>query len=321
MTRRLLPLIALALVALACEETFSPKGPFTRQLVVYSVLTNQSDSQYVRVFTTYDPPSFDPYGQPTDTPVLGASVTMDVDGSTIGFREFALPRPDHSRFADSVHAYIAEPMALQRGKVYRLTVQTADLGTLQGETSVPQPGVLMVNNRYVLEAPGTYLEDLSVSAQLSSMAYGFLIRIFIDYEVFQGGVWTRYREEVPQRVSGDASSGTLQVEYPRLTRRQNDPRSTLPGGTTVFTGRAYRWLIGSISSRYALVPMRFQNAICILYQTDLPLYVYYSLANGFQDEFSIRTDAPDYSNLQGGFGVFGSLTSDTLFVPLPESVR
>jgi hypothetical protein len=58
------------------------------------------------------------------------------------------------------------------------------------------------------------------------------------------------------------------------------------------------------------------TATYILTQVEPNLYMYYNLANGFQDEFSIRTDQPDYSNIQGGFGVFGAMTVDTVRVDL-----
>jgi hypothetical protein len=49
-------------------------------------------------------------------------------------------------------------------------------------------------------------------------------------------------------------------------------------------------------------------------QVEENLYKYYNLANGFQDPYSIRTDQPDFSNIQGGLGIFGAMTLDSVRV-------
>jgi hypothetical protein len=54
----------------------------------------------------------------------------------------------------------------------------------------------------------------------------------------------------------------------------------------------------------------------VLTQVEDNLYKYYNIVNGFQDEFSIRTDLPDYTNIRGGVGLFGAMTEDSVVVDL-----
>lgn len=37
-----------------------------------------------------------------------------------------------------------------------------------------------------------------------------------------------------------------------------------------------------------------------------PFFDFHSITGGFNDEFSIRTDQPDYTNISGGFGLFAA---------------
>jgi hypothetical protein len=63
---------------------------------------------------------------------------------------------------------------------------------------------------------------------------------------------------------------------------------------------------------------RLTSATFILTQVEANLYNYYSLANGFLDPYSVREDQPDFSNIVGGFGVFGAIVEDSVVVDIPK---
>ena len=52
------------------------------------------------------------------------------------------------------------------------------------------------------------------------------------------------------------------------------------------------------------VAVRFVRTTVRVTQSGEPLFNYHSITGGFNDEFSIRTDHPDYANIAGGFGLF-----------------
>jgi hypothetical protein len=60
------------------------------------------------------------------------------------------------------------------------------------------------------------------------------------------------------------------------------------------------------------------NALAIVTQVDRNLYTYMKLANSFDDPYSTRTDAPDFSNIAGGVGVFGAMVEDSMWVDLTQ---
>jgi hypothetical protein len=72
--------------------------------------------------------------------------------------------------------------------------------------------------------------------------------------------------------------------------------------------------LNDIALMYAASNPVLKNAVLVLTQVDANLYNYYNVVNGFQDEFTIRTDQPDVSSIQGGVGMFGAMTVDTVRV-------
>jgi hypothetical protein len=296
-----------------CENSFDPRGPYQKRLVVYSILSNSSDSQYVRVFTTYNPSGFDPAEVTADTYVRKATVTLTDDSTTYRLRDTSITRADKSRYTDDIGAYIAYPWHMRLGKSYSLSV-ASDQGNASATVSVPDAGLLIPNNPFVLKAPDRYnSEDVTVTIKVSPLTRGYVVRLYLDYLVRVGTDWVHKREEVP--TSGLSGSGaTAQYNYPKLTRRTSDvsqPYITVHFPITVYTG-----FFTKIVDQYGTDGYKLLTATYILTQVEANLYKYYNLANGFQDEFSVRTDQPDYSNIQGGLGIFGAMTVDSIRVDL-----
>jgi hypothetical protein len=76
-----------------------------------------------------------------------------------------------------------------------------------------------------------------------------------------------------------------------------------------------RWLFESRGN-----DIKFSRAVFYLIQFDRPLWSYWNASNGFHDRYTIRVDDPDYTNITGGVGVFGSMRVDSLVWALPENM-
>jgi len=121
-----------------CDQSFNPKAPFEKQLVVFSILSNASDTQYVRVSTNYDVTGFDPSENQVDQSIVGAQVIVTGPSNSYRFEETLLPRSDTSRYKTPIHAYAVSPFRPEHGKTYNLAVTTGDLGTASGSVTIPE---------------------------------------------------------------------------------------------------------------------------------------------------------------------------------------
>jgi hypothetical protein len=299
------------LLLAGCDNAFDPKAPYTEQLVVYSILSTRSDTQYVRVYTTYNPSGFEPLENTLDTYVRNARVMItDASGAHL-LRDTTIARVDRSRYSDDIPAYVAYTMRIQKGGAYSLSV-VSDRGSASASLTVPGRGSIQPENPYVLLNPSLYPgDDIIATVHLSPLSRGYVARLFLDFDYIRDSVAAHARVEVPVSASEHAD-GSLTVTYPLLERR--DLSRPSPIETFILRQGAYQTFLGYLQRTYNSVTLT--RATFILIQVEENLYKYYNIANGFQDRYSIRTDLPDYSNIRGGLGVFGAMVEDSTVVNL-----
>ncbi len=295
-------LFSIAVILAACDTDFSPKGQYEQRLIVYSILSNRSDSQYVRIYTTYNLSGYDQGEQSSDTQVRGADVQLSDVLGNYELTETTIPRDDKSRYSSDIVAYMISPCRIQPGRQYSLAI-TSSAGNASATATVPTNGVIYFRNPSVLRNPDVFNEDIVASAQVSPLARGYLVRFFIDVDVYVGQELVRKRLEVP--------SGILQnqYQYPILNRRPPEPIQLF---NIYFSLDVYKMFRKALVKQYG--GFSLQGAMLVLTQVDKNLYNYYGVANGFQDPYSVREDLPDYTNIDGGFGVFGAMIEDTTMI-------
>lgn len=302
--------VIILLIVGGCDESFDPRGPYVKRLVVYGVVSSRSDSQYVRIYTTYNPAGFDPLENTSDTYVRNATVSMTDDSATYIFNETVILRDEKSRYSSDVVAYFAYPCPTRPGKAYSLAI-ASDQGNATAKVSVPGKGYVFNNTPYIFVRPKTSTEDIPVSIGLSPVTQAYLIRLYINFDVGDGPNLTHMRLEVPSAI--DSAGGSFQYAYryayPTLTRRPASSAVNL-----VFPRGAYLALYRNLENLYGV--FQLTSATFVLTQVESNLYNYYNLANGFRDPYSIREDQPDFSNIVGGFGVFGAMVEDSVVVDL-----
>jgi len=314
-------ILGLATTLLACNEPFDSKGAHEPQLVVYSVMTAQTDTQLVRVYSTYDPPSYDPLAVVTDNPVTDAQVTISRGGQTYMLRDTLITRIDKSRYTSDIRAFIANPLSVQPGSVYTLNINSPSRGTITASATIPDKALMNLVNPFAVDAPSLFTDqDLSLQVTLSRQTKGYLLRLYLAYEYTSGSITYTNWLEVPSAVR---TIGTETFEsYPRLVRRTSGSTASSAGRESAsIPNQAYRHAIDKIKAQYGGLNLKFLSAIFILTQVETNFYNYYNVANGFQDQFSIRTDEPDYSSIKGGVGVFGGMVHDTLVKSLPANIK
>ncbi len=309
--------ICFLFMCVGCEHAFTPKGPYSDKAVVYCVLSNRSDTQYVRVYTTYDPPQFDPLAHTTDNVVRGADVIITGGALPSRFQEKLVPRVDTSRYHDNIAMYASYPFHLEPATTYSLSVVSLETGSVTARVTVPRKGRIQILNAYVLNGGGTESENIVVYGWIRELTYGILMRLYLIYDVLEGNVWVQHQEEMPvSMVKYD--DGSEIVFYPELNRRQTSalvPDKEM-NEMVVFSRAAYFERLGAIYDRNPFGAVHVKRALVILTQAERNLYTYVKVVNGFQDAYSIRTDEPDYTNIVGGHGIFGAMVEDSLSVDL-----
>ena len=319
----------------SCDTSFDPSAAFKPRMVVYSVLRNDSDTQYVRIYSTYLPSDNDPTKNPGEIPVTDAVVNITgtnplYDARTLEFQRIDVKRLDQSRYTNDIAAYYCYPFRPIKGATYRLTAVSPTYGTATAETTVPGRVTITLVNPSVLENPFYTSVDFGIKVGLAPEAKAFVPHIYVDYLRPTGfGSYNPKRIEVPLiREPVDCFNDIFNEAYPLPTLRST------PAVAPVYTGGIpqyqaqeavpynrlpYQHKIYHLYDREGL-GILFRQAVTVVAQFDTSLWDYYSVANLFRDKFSVRTDEPDFTNISSGVGVFGSMSVDSLIWRLPEVI-
>ncbi len=156
-----------------------------------------------------------------------------------------------------------------------------------------------------LTDPRSTLDDISVTLGISPWAYGYLVRLIINFEVMVGQNWEPRKVEVPS--FGDSLMTPGAYGYPTLTIAPSGGSTS----TVVFSREAYLGILKQQIERPYGSSFRLTTATFVLTQVDQNLFNYYNTVNGYQDLYTIRLDQPDFTNINRGVGVFGAMFDDS----------
>jgi hypothetical protein len=297
MTRGLRTPVLFALLLAGCNQPFEPNGPVSGTLVVYCLLNPGTDTQYVRLSTTF--------GAAPPPEIRDASVTLAGGGTLVPFRDTTVLWPDAAGDIVPTNMYVASNAPVRGGLVYRLNVSTpSGLAASATITPLKQPSLAV--------RQGTTPGFFALTRDFKTLNGAAILHSYLDYYVLVNNGWVLRTEEIPSGRSTDASGNDLLL-YPSVA-----PVTTLAAGgsdvaidSTLFQITRSRVLARAVPAPVVYLDVRF-----VLTQIDDILYDYYYLSNGPVDNSSIRLDVPDFTNIQGGYGVFGSRAEVILFLPL-----
>ncbi|MCX6134334.1 MAG: DUF4249 family protein [Ignavibacteriales bacterium] len=303
----------------ACNQPFDPRGDLDKKLVVFSILSTDRDVQFARVERTYLPAGYDPGADTTDKTIRNAVVTIGQGGLTLRLRDTTLTRSDPNENDILLRAYVASSFKPNHGGSYILRVEADGFGPVSESVLVPMKPALDIDpiSQAVLDRPAKYEKDASImlSTTLGYGAYGYRIRLFVDYEVLKGTEWVEERVEIPTAFTLPNSEDYSYVNYPNFTRSSANNRASGNHKNNVYS----RTLIEVAYRKYGSTKIIFNRAVVQLLQADRNLYRYYLATHSYGDPHSIRLDEPIFSGVAGGVGVMGAYTLDSLVHILPEN--
>jgi hypothetical protein len=261
-----------------------------------------SDTQYVRLSTTF--------AAPPEPAIRNASVTLTASNGyyspyRFSFRDTTVLWRDSAGNPVPTNVYVAYNAPVQGNLAYQLQVSTpSGLSATSTITALPLPFFALKRNA----AQGFFV----LTRTFNSQAGAAILHFYLDYYVLVNNGWVLQTEEVPQTRSLDASGNDV-LGYPSIA-----PTATLAAGgnevaidSTLFQITRVR-----VFKKYAPAPVVYLDIRFVLTQVDDALYDYYYINNGPVDNSTIRLDVPEFTNIRGGLGVFGSRAEVVLFYPL-----
>lgn len=318
--------LLLTLLYSSCDNSINPQAPFQPQMVVFSVLSTQTDTQFVRIHKTYTT------ADNADRSTVEDAIVRITDGtSTFSFRDTVIIRYVDGRTTSKTHLFVAYPMSVEPQKTYLMTISSPAYGTAKASTTTPARGTISIGSVNVLDDPENHaFQDVRANFIISPQAKGYLFRFYLVFTA--ENPWEseveRSKEkyiEVPLRRSAlDRNLDLCDIFYPQFLSYRN-VKPQRPGQDPLELGLIYPF--PTYNETIALIRrynfnVRFKRAVFYLVQFDEAFTKYYLNANQFRDKLAVRLgEPPDYSNINGAVGLFGSIRVDSSVWRLPEFLK
>ncbi len=305
--------ITICCSIISCDDQVNPKTDFKEVYALNCVIKGDTSYQVVTISRSYDVNGYDPMTNTSDPFITGATVKVFYNDSVFVFRDTSVARTDDPRYTSPIHFYYNQklrpqetnPISIQAvlpdGKVLTANSQTYSLNLFyfnNGSSVIPAEGLF----NYGVQFNWNYLVETNVSDAI----FYYAPELTILYAKIVNGARVEMQKKVPMYYANDQ----LPL-YPPVQANINSIR---------FENDAIDKAMAEISQDDANKQNYIiEKATFRLFVLDKNLAVYYAAQKTFLDEFSIRFNQPDFTNINGGLGIFGTYNVKQLDLSIKDS--
>lgn len=293
-------LIIFAVFIAACNDNIEPFGESNEKYVLNCIIRSDTNYQVLTIAKSYPATSYNPYENTVDPSIKGAVIRLwEGNDKVTFFRDTTVAR-------DSATLY-KTPFSLY----YAYGIQPAQNTVLEIEAILPSGKKLTASGTTPLKPEFRKLGqggdgdsivpppvNTSVMARwgLTAAPRGtvYLPRVYIAYKVPENGVLVRKMKLVPKGYF--MYNG---VEYAEHFGLSNSPIAYIEMSTIT---RAMQEISAGDSDKGKYI---IYSLVVDVLSLDNNLSAYYNATNKNKDPFAVKLYETDYSNITGGFGVFG----------------
>ncbi|MBZ0199458.1 MAG: hypothetical protein K8H86_06295 [Ignavibacteriaceae bacterium] len=296
-------IIAVSFAFFSCEENFSPKAEFKEKTVVNCIIRGDTTFQSLTILNSYDVPGYDALLNTEDPFIYAADVRMWQGDSVFVFQPGEVARQDTSRYKTPLKYYSTNLFRPSQRDSLEIKVILLDGKSLVAGTRLPE--YVAYKGEKGIPFPGSDYFILSWEGNNSYTSY--IPRFSVRYKVTENNISVIKKKIVAMRYITRA--GEITPYYPKFS-----------------TSTSFQYARQALDSAFYSISANNPNkdnytilgGVLELIIFDDNLSRYYSSLNGFLDDYTIRLDESDYTNIQGGLGIFGSMLKQELFVGFQE---
>jgi hypothetical protein len=316
--KRLVSLILFVLVVaviISCEDEVNPKTDLKDIYSMNCIIRGDTSFQVATITRSYDVSGFDPGTNKNDPFIKGAKIKLLYQNGTqtFFFRDTTMTRPAGSNYSTPLSYYYLKNFqpTFESPISIEATLPNGKVLTAKSITFYISPYAIQ-NNYYSIPSSlfGNYLvfNWVNLTSTRDETVY-YVPELIIKYARIQNNVPVEYQKKVPLfYIQGD--NGEIPLYPPvqaNLTSANFDTTTIRKSITEISAGDPNK-------GNYII-----RKAVFRLLIADKNLAMYYAAQKTFLDEFSVRVTQPEFSNIQGGLGIFGTLNSTQIDVPIKES--
>lgn len=300
--------ITALVLFVSCEEGFEPTTDFKEDYIMYGILNGDSSYQTVVVSKSYSADNFDPYSNTTDPDIQNAVITITGRDGEYLLRDSSVERTDKSHYDSPQHFYYTNDFKPKIGEEVKIKAVLPNGKVLESETQLPH---------YSLFSWTDSDEELPISKLYDKVLFRwklnnapddlvYLPRFLIHYFQNENGTSVRKTKEFPLNFA--KIGGIDKEQFPNATGNT----SVLYDTTIVYNTLKNLKGNGSASD---ITLIRAEIELTIM---DKNFGSYYSSIQTLNDGFTIKIYEANYSNINGGIGVWGSYFTVTKDIDILE---
>ncbi|RJP59719.1 MAG: DUF4249 family protein [Ignavibacteriales bacterium] len=284
-------------ILLGCEENFSPKGDFEEKFALTCLVRGDTALQIASLFSSYDVDGYDPSVYDENPAYLGADIRLWYQDTVYIFEENTVFNPTNP---DSLFHFYYLDKFKPTGKGELLEIEATLRNGKRLRASCYTPGRFNYNTQETSNTiPPVNTSNVNIVWTTEDTDNFYVGRIKVKYFENIGGTSTQKWLHLPVRLVDN--NGELIPIYPVASKSR----------AVSYSMNAINHAFQSLSENIAKENITISTyGIVEVLSLDENLSRYY--ASILEDnKYTVRVNESDYSNVDGGFGVFGSLNRET----------
>ncbi len=296
----------------SCDDEVSPKAELKSIYSLNCVIRNDSTVQIATISRSYDVDGYDPMTNSVDPFIKGAkiSLTYFAEQKTYLFKDTVIQRAQDSRYKTPLNFYSLKGFKPERDSKVTIEAVLPNGKVLKAESKVYNLSPYLINTISYTLPKGIQGRNLNFSWSALKTAeesvFYYVPELYISYSKIQNGKAIKMIKKVPYLVyNQDGSEYSL---YPSI-----QTNNTNINFDTFYVRKALLEIGADDPNKSNYI---IDKAYFRLFVLDRNLAIYYAAQKTFLDEFSVRVTQPEFSNINGGLGIFGTLSSVERAIPI-----
>jgi hypothetical protein len=300
--------IIILTIFISCDESFSPKASFEERYSLNCIIRGDSLFQVATVYKSYNVPNTEPLENTEDPFINGAFIRMWRGNDEIYiFSDSSKERTDTSRYKSDFKYYYIDDFTPNEGDILKIEAFLPNGRRLSSNTLVPTE-VFRSESRSDTIVTRTSKGYLSTTWIIENPDQVYLPKLYIEYFENENGVHIRKIKIVPwKKVKID---NVTKYIYPSLSRDYSiDYEIDLITESMEDISKN-----DSEKKKYTINSIFLELSVY-----DKNLSTYYFTVGLDDNSFAIGLDEGDYSNIENGFGIFGSFITQEFRISLSKN--
>ncbi len=287
--------IIIFTIFISCDDSFSPKAPYEERYSLNCIIHGNSSFQVATAYKSYNVSNNNPFENTADHFIEGAHIRLWSGNDELSvFGDSTMERTDTSRYKSDFKYYYINDFISSEGDILEIEALLPNGRRLSSNTLLPTE---VLRNESRSDTSVTLLSKgyLSTTWIIKNPDQVYLPKLFINYLERENGINIRKVKIIPwKKVKIDNATEYI---YPSLSRDYS-----IDYDIDIISEAMEDISINDPEKKnYTITSMLLELSVF-----DKNLSTYYFTVGLEDNSLAIGLDEGDYSNIENGFGVFGS---------------